>query len=413
MEQFFEDIFLAITIYWDRASLSTQWPYLLITLLLGACLVWLLAWFISKIGIRSEGPWTTSFRLYKSWFLASVLLNVLLISIIAGFECRASKATYILGWPGFSQFNLLVVLLISLIASGIRYKHWSKTISMKQLFGVSEVAITPSARDNSYRELRKQIVQWRWIIILPLMSFLWVIPCQVKKEKVFIAIVLDNSDSMADALKDGKSVLADALFQLNMEAEYLIATLQKATVSDMDELLTKRRGEGLAGVLRQFSSTSDAVSYITSDQVKAEPLNSPISEAIWKTFLKANEDREVLLNDFEKRALIVVTDGMDRIQKINTFFCFEPEFNDLFSPAEVLMVDVRKYNGAVNRAVFFKEAEKCGYAIGDGSDYRSYLNSVETLIGDISRKPPYWTLWAAIIFSLFVTTLFIISPAKL
>lgn len=413
MEKFFTDLWAALQGYWYQAQLQDYWYQLLLLLVIGSVLLWLLSFILVHLARSDREHWLKAFVLYRNWFLASTILSAVTIGIIASLDCSSRNQDFIFNSNAFSKFNLLMLLVYASGVAAFRYWRWTKTLGKNQLHEVAGVAITANSREIAYLFLKRQINNWRWILLLPLLSFLLILPCLLKKEKVFLAIVLDTSTSMNEPIANGKQVLAEALYQLNVECEYLITTLQPGTVTNMLELMRETDPKKIAGISRAFSSTPEAIDYIASDRVKAENPDSPIAEAIWKTYLTATTSEMILSGNYQKRALIVVSDGGDNVKELNTFFCFDDNFNEFFSPEDVLMVDVHKAEDELVASPFFNASQECGYVVGSGSDYDSYSNAVMSLIGSISKKPPFWTIWASLVFVLTSLLVLIISPSKL
>lgn len=408
-----ENLFQAPAEYWQKADLASQWSNLLLLLLITTISIWFVAWIISRLDTQVRWFHSRAFNLYRGWYLASLFVLAIIIALVAYNDCAISGGTHIPGWSALTPFNLLIVILGITIASFYFYKIWATTTRSSLQYRIAPTHITRHTQFEAHKLQKKQLLNWRFALLLPAACFLFMIKCLLKEERVFLAIVLDNSASMEEPINNGKRVLAESLALLEVESEYIVTTLQRSDTKDMSQIMAQNSPEQMAGISRRFYSNTDAISYIESDYVKAESINSPVVEATWKTFLMSVDESSTPLSSFDKKALIVVTDGDDNVEDFTRFLCDDEAFNQAFTPQDVLFVDVHKDDGQTIDIPLFQTCLGCGFTIGSGKDYESYADSVLSLVDGIAKKPPFLTIWAGIFFLIFCVANLTTSPSKI
>lgn len=401
--------------YWTemKAAPGVYWLYLPGVLLA----VWILAIVLKLVVRKSKYPFRNIFTIHRRIAIASAILGASLLLVITYFwssgyyNTRPVRFFHLL-----SFFLLLLIPIISLLVVRGYYKR-------EHLREIAEHPKTLLQQDKIVDESRKGYNRLKIWGLLVAAGYLGILFWGFREEKNLISIVLDNSPSMEEPLKNGKTALSNTFKGLSPATNVVITTFTTQDAHPLDsynEIITSRKFN-VVSVNGFFESPEVALASLDAMQLE-KSVGSPISQGIWENFQFVKQTCPT--KEYKNIVLLLVTDGIDNIseslEKSNVFFCNHPEFNELYPAENIRIIDVGdnfengningdSHSGALGAIRLFEKANKCGYDIQSGKALEDYSDAVEQALKEF-KKDWWFIIWTAALYLLYLLSLVIIIP---
>lgn len=392
--------------YYKEAEFSSIpfWAFPICTLIF----IWLLTTLGVKIFSKRK-KLKTVFVINRAWIISSLIAAAILIGLICFWWSRNF----------FAQHPYQLALLISLtIAMLIPVFSLFNLRSYYTPEGIKEIADQPKTAhqlNNLIVLIKKAFTANKFYFIIPLLGFLLLFLYFYKGTNL-ITLVYDNSESMQQTT--AIDAMSETFANLDENNEIILTTIEGYQQTDVPPVAKKSMKEIMAtvksssfkaGNIVAFANPADAISGLT--QISNECINSPICEAIWKTYLFIQETKPN--QTFDKKLLIVITDGADNLlaESLSSgkFFFDDEKFAEYFPAESVFVIDYS--NG--QSTPFMQRASSAGCDIYPAeNDKQAYLEALDNALQSFKNN---WLLiyWTAFIFSLFTIIALLIQPKKI
>jgi hypothetical protein len=371
-----------------------------------------LIWLLTTVGVKifsKRVKLKTVFVINRAWIISSLIVAGILI----GFICFWWSRNF------FAQHNYQLALLISLtIAMLIPIFSLLNLRSYYTPEGIKEITDQPKTAHqlNSVIVLtKKAFTTNKLYFFIPLLGFLLLF-LYLYKGTNLITLVYDNSASMQET--NAIDALSETFSNLEPNNEVILTTLEGYLASDYNTLIEKKTVKDIlmvskystlkGGNVVAFTNPTDARNGLS--QISNECNGSPICEALWKTYLFVQETKPN--QTFDKKLLIVITDGADNIDATLSSgkFLFDDEkFSEFYPPENTFVIDYS--NGSSTS--FLQRCASVGCDIYPAENNKqAYLDALDNALQSFKNN---WFLiyWTAIIFSLFTIIALLIQPKKI
>jgi hypothetical protein len=368
-------------------------------------------WLLTTLGVKifsKRKKLKTIFVINQAWIISSLIAAGILIGLICFWWSRNF----------FGQHPYQLALLISLVIAML--------IPLFSLFnlrnyytpeGIKEITDQPKTAHqlNSVIVLtKKAFTAIKFYFFIPLLGFLLLFLYFFKGTNL-ITLVYDNSASMQET--NAIEALSETFSNLEPNNEIVLTTLEGYQLTDVPPVTKKTMNEIMAvskysnlkgGNIVVFTNPTDARSGLS--QISNECNGSPICEALWKTFLYVQEIRPN--QTFDKKLLIVITDGADEIDEALTSgkFLFDDEkFSEFYPSENTFVID---YSNGTSTS-FLQRCTSAGCDIYPAENNKqAYLDALDNALQSFKNN---WFLvyWTVIIFSLFTIIALLIQPKKI
>jgi len=371
----------------------------------------ILIWLLTTVGVKifsKRKNLKTVFVINRAWIVSSLIAACILIGLICFWWSRNF----------FAQHSCQLALLISLIIAML--------IPVFSLFnlrsyytpeGIKEITDQPKTAHqlNSVIVLtKKAFTANKFYFFIPLVGFLFLFLYFYKGTNL-ITLVYDNSASMQET--SAIDALSETFSNLEPNNEIVLTTLEGYLETDqasivktnMKEIMLVGKSSNLrGGNVVAFTNPTDARNGLS--QISNECNGSPICEALWKTYLFVQETKPN--QTFDKKLLIVITDGADNIDATlaSGKFLFDDEkFSEFYPSENTFVID---YSNGTSTS-FLQRCTSAGCDIYPAENNKqAYLDALDNALQSFKNN---WFLiyWTAIIFSLFTIIALLIQPTKI
>jgi cytochrome b561 len=401
--------------YWAEMKTAPGVYWLYLPMVIFA--IWALA-ILLRIAIKkSKYPFKTVYTIHRRIAISSALLATVFVLLMIYWWSSQYYDTHPVRLVHlFSFFLLLLVPVISLLVLRGYYRK-------EQLRDIAELAKTSDQQKKIGDATRKgfnKVKLWGLFVVI---GFLGLTLWGFKAEKNLVSILLDNSPSMEEAIRNGKIALGNTFKKLNPGTNVVLTTftMQKATsLPTYDDILAFSKFN-VVTVSNFFESPAAALDALNAVDIEGN-VGSPISQGIWENYQFVQHSCPV--KDYKNVVLLIITDGIDNISQSlnqsNSFFCQQPPFNELYPAENIRVIDVKDnfengnsnsntQSGALGTIRFFEKASKCGYDIQSGKELEDYGQAVEDALKDF--KKDWWLIiWVGAIYLVYLLSLIIITP---
>lgn len=399
------DFLKSFSTYCKEAEFSSImfWAFPIFTLLF--------IWSLTTIGVKifsKRKKLKTVFVINRAWIISSLIAAGILIGLICFWWSRNF----------FAQHPYQLALLISLI--------FAMLIPVFSLFnlrtyftpeGIKEITDQPKTAHqlNSVIVLtKKAFTANKFYFFIPLLGFLLLFLYFYKGTNL-ITLVFDNSASMEETT--AIDALSETFYNLEPNNEIVLSTLEGYQLTDLPPVVKQTMNEIMAeskysnlrgGNVVAFTNPTDARSGLS--QISNDCNSSPICEALWKTFLFVQETKPN--QTFDKKLLIVITDGADNIDATlaSGKFLFDDEkFSEFYPSENTFVID---YSNGTSTS-FLQRCTSAGCDIYPAENNKqAYLDALDNALQSFKNN---WFLvyWTVIIFSLFTFIALLIQPKKI
>ena len=399
------DFLKSFSTYCKEAEFSSImfWAFPIFTLLF--------IWSLTTIGVKifsKRKKLKTVFVINRAWIISSLIAAGILIGLICFWWSRNF----------FAQHPYQLALLISLI--------FAMLIPVFSLFnlrtyftpeGIKEITDQPKTAHqlNSVIVLtKKAFTANKFYFFIPLLGFLLLFLYFYKGTNL-ITLVFDNSASMEETT--AIDALSETFYNLEPNNEIVLSTLEGYQLTDLPPVVKQTMNEIMAeskysnlrgGNVVAFTNPTDARSGLS--QISNDCNSSPICEALWKTFLFVQEAKPN--QTFDKKLLIVITDGADNINATlaSGKFLFDDEkFSEFYPSENTFVID---YSNGTSTS-FLQRCTSAGCDIYPAENNKqAYLDALDNALQSFKNN---WFLvyWTVIIFSLFTFIALLIQPKKI
>lgn len=416
MDQFFQELGLAFISMYYEANLPDGILNLFLMILLSVLVVWALAvvvmrLFLRQAGTDQDGYFRRGMHIRQGWYIAASGAGLIITALIVFLDFSDGIEAFRLNYPFTSRFGFLMMLISTFCIAILSLVSIRKQYDRDKWQEVMRMPLTRTQESHYFQIAWRFFQKIRWFILIPLLGFAIGLGFQKKEYNNLVAIVLDNSTSMQEPINRGKAALDDVLAGLDAKVEVVVTVLTPGNgYGDLQAITAIGSREALAGSPLHFGDQESAREYIS--QIEASNPDSPIAEAIWKTFLFSQEYINQG-NEFYSQVLIIVSDGEVSLGN-GDFFCSSQEFSDVFGLDNVFLIDVAGNGISPNSAnTFFQEAYNCGYEVRQGTDLAQYSEGVQDALQGVKKGDWYWTIWAVIICIISILITVFINPRKL
>jgi len=371
----------------------------------------ILIWLLTIVGVKifsKRKNLKTVFVINRAWIISSLIAAAILIGLICFWWSRNF----------FSQHSYQLALLISLIIAML--------IPIFSLFnlrsyytpeGIKEITDQPKTAHqlNSVIVLtKKAFTANKFYFFIPLVGFLFLFLYFYKGTNL-ITLVYDNSASMQET--SAIDALSETFSNLEPNNEIVLTTLEGYLETDQasiaktnlkDIMLVSKSSNLRGGNVVAFTNPTDARNGLS--QISNKCNGSPICEALWKTYLFVQETKPN--QTFDKKLLIVITDGADNIDATlaSGKFLFDDEkFSEFYPSENTFVID---YSNGISTS-FLQRCTSAGCDIYPAENNKqAYLEALDNALQSFKNN---WFLiyWTAIIFSLFTIIALLIQPKKI
>lgn len=264
---------------------------------------------------------------------------------------------------------------------------------------------------------RLKVVAW----LTPLAATIMLLPIFRQPQNKLLCVALDNSFSMGSStpsgmvpLQVGKDALTRTVQSLGPKTDFILGYFDNGRSKESVPALTSAKSpQNLSGTVLIYSGDkSEAAAQIQNLPVGQN--GSPVAETVWKTYLTAKlSDQE---RHYEKRFLVVITDGLENCVKgnLNGLFCDQIEFAEFFPPENVKIVKLEEViiPGTLDSSnEFMTKVRECGYAELDGATYSSYQDAINEVMADVQSDYSF-PVWLLILYILYALVLLFQNPKQ-
>lgn len=402
MEEFFKNFLLYVRKS-DFGSLEF-WLYPLGTLLL----IWLLTIIGLKI-FNKRKHLKTVFLIHKAWIIASIVVATIIIGITSYWW----TINYFSEKP--IQISLLLSLLIALLIPIITFISLRNYFSKDDLKEIINQPKTQNQLESSVtltKQYFKKIKRYYFFLLVGFLMLLLVL----NKGQNLITIVFDNSGSMQN--NNSIEALSDTFDNLEENNEIILTSLEgfgeglEGAKHSLNEIMavtdySQLKGGNVMSYADPFSAKTGLNNIATASVIV---YGSPISEAVWKSFLFIKTTKASTI--YKNKLLIIITDGMDQVGNTiptDKFFFDNEEFNEYFPSDKVFIIDFSE-NGS-NPFL-----EKCSAAGADiysvENQKEQYLSALNNALGSYSNNW-YFIIWMVVITAIMTIIALFIEPKKI
>jgi hypothetical protein len=306
-----------------------------------------------------------------------------------------------------SQFTYIAILFILFAANAISFYHLKELFRKDCFAEIGGLQITSNSFDVFWNNTLNLFESIKWWSLLPFLGFLLMF--FPPKEKIdLVNIVLDNSDTMEEEINMGKLVLKKTLGELKEGTVVNITTFTTPkNIRTFNDLISINDENAVGGISKTFSDMIDATDYLDQISVGGD---SPICEAIWKSYLISSKTYPINQSNINNRLLIIVTDGEENgiNSELSSFFCESSDFNNFFTSDKVFVF----YVGEQLRLDFESVVRNCFYNIKDGSNEGSYLRSISEALRGAEKRDIYFPITLFLLCCLHALIIFTHNPQK-
>jgi|GEM_PF-1865581 len=404
--------------YWTdgRSAAIIDWWYLPAAVLA----VWALAILLRLVIRKSKYPFKTIYTVHRRIAIASAILG-------AGFlfwmiSCWGTKYydTHPVRFIHLLTFlELLVLPVISLLMLRSYYRR-------EKLREIAEHPRTKYQQEKIQDQTRKGFTRLKLWGLFVVAGYLGLLIWGFKQDKNLISVVVDNSYSMDEAIKNGKIALGNTFKGLGENTDIVLTSFTMKTAKTLDsyEQIVASKKFNVVSVSNFFETPDAALAPLNNIAIETQ-VGSPIVQMIWENYQFVK--RTCPVDEYKKRLLLIVTDGGDNyinasLAKSNNWLCSNSDFDNVFAAENVRIIDVGGAYEKGNMATFvengppeviqlFDKANKCGYDIRNGTELEDYSQAVNDALREF--KKDWWFIASTgLIYVLYLLSLLFISPRR-
>lgn len=307
---------------------------------------------------------------------------------------------------------LLTTFFVVMIIANMQGKAGLRDVVV-QPYTQMEKSITIQKARNWYSANRLLVVA------LPLLGSIFLLPMFRVEKRQLLCIVLDNSSSMGTPtpsgiipLEVGKEALGRTLQDLNENTTVILTHFDdRGAKKNLVELLSVKTTGALGGVSVPYEEDkSEAVSYVEQLGLRNVSPGSPLCEAVWKTYLMAQELNST--GNFTNKYMVIITDGEENGVEgdLSGFLCDQPEFNELFDANSIKIIQLESALPPPQN-FFLEKATGCGYEILNGTTTPSYNAAIDQIVGE-TQNDQWFPLWILLLYIIFAIAMFALNPKQ-
>lgn len=397
-----ESFWLTLKNYWHN-GLETAWTMYVPFIML--IMFFLLSIIINLMRVKSEK--TAIIKSLSSLYLSGVFTTALTLFVVIWLMLF----TTFLG-KYFCQMGFVIGFLLVGVFTIMTYAKLCRLGKIKDSNALS-LSATPTEQQTKFQNFKTYAwLLWLWSLTLVLPFTILSIP---NTSKHLISIVLDNSGSMDENLKQCTRALEIALLPTQKHADYVFTTIDYTkdnTILDKSVDDAKKDNKTLSQFVSQYfddfvnQKTSrrlatntvvynDALSLFNSfSQMGIAKEGSPVYEGIWQNYLMSRELSRG--STYVSKKMIVITDGAD-----NLYGWLNNDISQT-APFKLLKKDIFQQQGRVgetagdffNSICFINYGEynndlmfaDCSSSIDetyDGTDEQSYFDAFRSILPEM------------------------------
>jgi hypothetical protein len=405
-----ESFWLTLKNYWHK-GMETGWTLLVPLIMI---LVFILVSVLINL-VRGNSKNTTIIKSLSSLYYSGIFTIALtLFASLWLMQFTTFFGVY------FCQLGFLIGLLVVSIISIVTFTIICTLGKEKNInaLGISTTSVEDQAKFQRFKT--SILVLWLWSLFLVVPFVILLIP---NTSKHLISIVLDNSGSMNDNLKQCTDAMEIALLPTRKYADYVFTTIdytkdnkiieksvelalekirQKNVQSyDLankifvnqyyDDLINQKLSHKLA---TNTSVYNDVLTLFNSfSQMGIAESGSPVYEGIWQNYLESRRLAQGV--DYESKKMIVITDGLDNMYKWLVQNDNSGEYKllkkDIFQQRGKLEMTASEfYNsictinyGEYGDNLLFKDCESSIVETYDGTDVQSYFDAFRSFLPEM------------------------------
>jgi hypothetical protein len=299
-------------------KVQPDWDITLYISLLNVVIVVILIIAISKIFFRNEKKSLFVVKQLSIYF--SLVISITLLIFFSVFYTVYESYIYI-----HNLQSVLILLCIFQII--ILISIWNKTI--KQIRSNNPLFLGLKLGPNKLHDDNLYLVRYfnnkKMFFIVILIPFLLIF--LKPGEKYLYSIVFDNSGSMDVQNTNALKALSEIIDNLKDNSSFVISSIPFCSgendcikiimniKKNMKSITAVNDTGSLVSNTVVFNNKSELKNYLLSNEIEITSASSPIYECMWDNFSKSLELN--VESTFDKKRLIVLTDGMDNLYDPN------------------------------------------------------------------------------------------------
>jgi len=368
-------------------------------------------WLLTTLGVKifsKRKKLKTVFVINRAWIISSLIAAGILIGLICFWWSRNFFAQH----P--YQLALLISLTIAMLIPVFSLFNLRSYYTPECIKEITDQPKTAHQLNSVIVLTKKAFTTNKFYSFIPLLGFLLLFLYFYKSTNL-ITLVYDNSASMQET--NAIDALSETFSNLEPNNEIILTTLEGYLKTDQasiektnvkDIMLVGKSSNLRGGNVVAFTNPTDARNGLS--QISNECNGSPICEALWKTYLFVQETKPN--QTFDKKLLIVITDGADNIDATlaSGKFLFDDEkFSELYPSENTFIID---YSNGTSTS-FIQRCASAGCDIYPAENNKqAYLDALDNALQSFKNN---WFLiyWTIIIFSLFTIIALLIQPKKI
>ena len=389
--------------------------YLIILPIIG---IYLLSLILPKFKFISKNK-NTAFKVYKSYFISSLLVSTILF-------CLAIYA-WVINFKGYFEesyrFVFLLSLFVTFLFAIIKYMELGELYKRNNLKNITIQPITHIGENQKYLSLKKDFEKFKLWLFLPAIGFLLLF--LFHKKHTLVSIVIDASGSMSEILATGKKGLIETFSEVDYKTtDFIISVTPKqggddkcnyTTFSSILEVTDPNKICIEGPKVFHDESPNDFIDNVTVYKGSS----GYILHSIWQNYLRSKQIAED--TTYDEKIMLVASDFIEVYDEsfkaesyyLPSFFdssiCDEKYgFSDFYNENAFLI------NLDDKRGTFVTKFEECyPNSIYDGYDAEIYISAIKEIFTDIKPKTWYFIMWLATFYIIFSLIIIIINPKKL
>lgn len=179
----------------------------------------------------------------------------------------------------------------------------------------------PAKQANILSVLMLAFQKKKLLILIVYVPFLLVF--FTPSDRYLYSIIFDNSASMDEQNSNAQEAIGAIVNNLKENSHYIVTNIpicktdedcerfQLAVKTNINQIIAVGDTGNLTAVTNFFNNKSDFYNFINSGGIAITGASSPIYECIWDNFTKSVKYCND--NEFDKKSLIVLTDGLDNL----------------------------------------------------------------------------------------------------
>ena len=418
MNELFPSLSNAFLEYINNANFQNSDFWLAIFIpLLG---VYLLSVIVLQVGrnktLQEAYPFLRTFEIHRAVMLSSMAVSAILIGLYIYYWSQNLYASRPLQLSHMLSF--ILVFSIGLLA----FYFLRELLGFQNRKNYIKNAITYEEEQENIVLARKQYLNLKWLLLIPIAGFLLLGMLNYKNYNL-VSFVLDTSTSMLTAndigevpIETGKTALRKTVNELDQWTDVVITKFEDASVKPYKESIAEvmsTQGTGVLSGSNQFFLSTEKASTLSYINTLSEGLSgdSPLCETVWSNFLFVKELSETNSDrPYANVVSIIVTDGAGNLgSEIDGFLCENVEFFDFFDGLGD--INVLNLSNQGEYPGFIDLAQQCNYTVWEGYQANDFTTALNDILNNYKSD---WTfpIWIVIIYTLLLIIGLLIFPQR-